>query len=60
MSYISDFLASDGSEEAYRDYKMAAAREDAKERTYIDDFERDYYENEGNGDLEIEYSDDNY
>lgn len=58
MSYISDWLASDGGEEAYRDYKMAAAEENRRERAYIDEFERDYYE--GNGELEIEYSDDNY
>lgn len=32
MSYISDWLASDGSEEAYREYQMAAARENARDR----------------------------
>ena len=32
MSYISDFLASDGSEDAYRDYKIAASRENARDR----------------------------
>lgn len=32
MSYISDWLASDGSEEAYRDFKMAAAEENARDR----------------------------
>ena len=45
MSYISDFLASDGSEEAYQEYKQAAARENRVERETIRDWERNAYEN---------------
>lgn len=45
MSYISDFLASDGSEEAYLEYKQAAARENRVERETIRDWERNAYEN---------------
>jgi len=54
MSYISDWLASDGSAEAYQTYKAEAQKEDARERAYIDDFER-YADDE---DLVIESEDD--
>lgn len=55
MNLYSDFKCGALSDS---DYKFLSERENRREREYIDDFERDYYE--GNGDLEIEYSDDNY
>ena len=55
MSYISDFLASEGTEEDYLDFHNAAARENRMERESIKDWEGYAYEN---GDLEIDYEED--
>ena len=55
MSYISDFLASEGTEEDYLDFRNAAARENRMERESIKDWEGYAYEN---GDLEIDYEED--
>ena len=33
MSFISDWLASDGSEEAWQEFKRAVAKENAEERS---------------------------
>ena len=52
MSYISDWKVSDGGEDAYREYKMAAAEENARDRWEreheYDDYDNDYedYEDE--------------
>ena len=32
MSFIGDFLSSDGGEDAYREYRMAMLRENARQR----------------------------
>ena len=56
MSYISDFLASEGTEEDYLTFRNAAARENRIERESIKDWEGYAYEN-ADLDLEIDYED---
>ena len=47
MSYISDWLHSEQTEEDYRDYQMAAARENARDRWEREhEYDEDYEDEE--------------